>query len=104
LEFAKSLAETLSNIDLYLDNAGSGKSLHDLLARSDIEAVTTALSIPNQAAHVRSALLAGKHMLLKNSIAQNSKDAMEQLQWEKRLFRDQSFLECCREPSLFEQF
>jgi predicted dehydrogenase len=81
LTSAKSLAENISEVDLYSDDSGSGKSLDDLLARPDIQAVTIALPILNQPVYVRKALLAGKHVLSEKPIAENMKDAIELLQW-----------------------
>jgi predicted dehydrogenase len=84
LKSAKSLAETVSNVDLYSDDSGSGKSLDDLLARPDIQAVTIALPILNQPVYVRKALLAGKHVLSEKPIAENMKDAIELLLWYRK--------------------
>jgi predicted dehydrogenase len=84
LKSAKSLAGTASNVDLYSDDAGSGRSLDDLLARSDIQAVTIALPILNQPTYIRKALLAGKYVLSEKPIAENMKDAIELLQWYRK--------------------
>jgi predicted dehydrogenase len=84
LKSAKSLAEDASSVDLYSDDSGAGKSLDDLLGRSDIQAVTIALPIPNQPEYVRKALLAGKHVLSEKPIAENMKDAVELLQWYRK--------------------
>jgi predicted dehydrogenase len=84
LKSAKSLAETASNVDLYSDDAGIGKSLDDLLARSDIQAVTIALPILNQPTYIRKALLASKYVLSEKPIAENMKDAIELLQWYRK--------------------
>jgi predicted dehydrogenase len=78
------LAETLNDVDLYSDDSGSGKSLDDLLARSDIHAVTIALPILNQPAYIRKAVLAGKHVLSEKPIAENLKDATDLLQWYRK--------------------
>lgn len=48
---------------LYSEDSEEGKSLDDLLARSDIKAVTIALPIKNQPEYIKKALLAGKHVL-----------------------------------------
>jgi predicted dehydrogenase len=80
LKSAKSLAGTASNVDLYSDDAGSGSSLDDLLARSDIQAVTIALPILNQPTYICKALLANKYVLSEKPIAENMKDAIELLQ------------------------
>ncbi|KAF4969244.1 hypothetical protein FSARC_3497 [Fusarium sarcochroum] len=55
--------------DLYSGDSGSGKSLDDLLARSDIEAVIIALPIPSQPEHIKAALAAGKHVLAEKPLA-----------------------------------
>jgi predicted dehydrogenase len=52
-----------AKVALYSEDSGEGKSLDDLLARSDIKAVTIALPIKNQPEYIRKALLAGKHVL-----------------------------------------
>ena len=84
LKSAKSLAENISELDLYSDDAGTGKSLDDLLARLDIRAVIVALPILNQPVYVRKALLAGKHVLSEKPIAENMKEALEILQWYRK--------------------
>lgn len=81
LKSAQSLATDTSNVDLYSDDSGSGKSLDDLLARSDIHAVIIALPILNQPDYIRKALKAGKHVLSEKPIAENIKDAKELLKW-----------------------
>ena len=78
------MAENVIEVDLYSDDSGSGKSLDDLLARADIQAVTIALPILNQPVYIRKALLAGKHVLSEKPIAENMKDAIELLQWYRR--------------------
>ncbi|KAM0550801.1 hypothetical protein ACHAPJ_008664 [Fusarium lateritium] len=55
--------------DLYSVDSGSGKSLDDLLARDDIEAVIIALPIPSQPEHIKAALAAGKHVLAEKPVA-----------------------------------
>jgi predicted dehydrogenase len=81
LKSAKTITADSPNVDLYSDDSGSGKSLDDLLARSDIQAVIIALPIKNQPEYVRKALLAGKHVLSEKPIAENVKDAKELLKW-----------------------
>lgn len=80
LKSAQSL-EADSNVDLYSDDSGAGKSLDDLLARSDIKAVVIALPITNQPDYIRKTLLAGKHVLSEKPIAENMKDAVDLLNW-----------------------
>jgi predicted dehydrogenase len=58
-----------SSLELYSDDAGVGKTYHDLLLREDIEAVIIALPIPNQPEHIEAALKAGKHVLAEKPIA-----------------------------------
>jgi predicted dehydrogenase len=80
LKSAQSL-ETDEEVDLYSDDSGPGKSLDDLLARSDIHAVIIAIPIKNQPEYVRKALLAGKHVLSEKPVAENVKDAEELIKW-----------------------
>lgn len=47
LNSAQSLAEGTSNVDLYSEDSGAGKSYDDLLNRSDIGAVIIAYVVPN---------------------------------------------------------
>ncbi len=70
-----------SHVDLYSDDSGSGKSLDDLLARSDIKAVIIALPIKNQAEYIRKVLLAGKHVLSEKPVAENVKEAADLIKW-----------------------
>lgn len=81
LKSAKSITANSATVDLYSDDSGSGKSLADLLARSDIHAVIIALPIKNQPDYVRKALLAGKYVLSEKPIAESVKDAKELLKW-----------------------
>jgi len=83
LKSAQSLATDTAHVDLYSDDSGSGKSLDDLLARSDIHAVIIALPIKNQPEYVRKALLAGKHVLSEKPVAENVKEAKELIKWYK---------------------
>ncbi len=81
LKSAKTLVEGTSDVDLYSDDSEMGRSLDDLLSRSDIQAVIIALPILNQPTYIRKALLARKHVLSEKPIAENVKDAIELLQW-----------------------
>jgi len=83
LKSAKTLEADESKVELYSDDSGSGKSLDDLLARSDIEAVIIALPIKNQPDYIRKALLAGKHVLSEKPVAENVKDAKALIDWYK---------------------
>lgn len=78
---ARTITSDSATVDLYSDDSGAGKSLDDLLARSDIQAVIIALPIRNQPDYVRKALLAGKHVLSEKPIAENVQDAIELLDW-----------------------
>ncbi|KAK5224577.1 hypothetical protein LTR67_000373 [Exophiala xenobiotica] len=78
---AKTLEVDESKVDIYSDESGTGKSLDDLLARSDIGAVIIALPIKNQPEYVRKALLAGKHVLSEKPVAENVQEAVEMIKW-----------------------
>ncbi|KAE8131583.1 hypothetical protein BDV38DRAFT_275805 [Aspergillus pseudotamarii] len=71
LTSAQTLATGVSGIDLYSEDAGSGKSYDDLLSRSDITAVIIALPILAQPEFIRKALTAGKHVLSEKPIAKD---------------------------------
>ena len=77
----KTIAADPATVDLYSDDSGPGKTLDDLLARSDIQAVIIALPIKNQPDYIRKALLAGKHVLSEKPVGENVKDAQELLKW-----------------------
>ncbi len=81
LKSARTLEVDENKVDIYSDDAGAGKSLDDLLARSDIGAVIIALPIKNQPDYIRKALLAGKHVLSEKPVAENVKDAVELIKW-----------------------
>ncbi|PYH76916.1 oxidoreductase family, NAD-binding Rossmann fold protein [Aspergillus uvarum CBS 121591] len=66
-------------LDRYADDAP--ESLEQLLARDDIQAVIIALPITNQAAYVRAALSAGKHVLSEKPIAKDLAEATALLDW-----------------------
>ncbi|KAJ5558570.1 hypothetical protein N7535_008786 [Penicillium sp. DV-2018c] len=83
LKSAQDLASGTSEIDLYSEDSGSGKSYDDILARSDIGAVIIALPILVQPEFIRKALLAGKHVLSEKPIAKDVATAQELLQWYK---------------------
>ncbi|KAL4889487.1 hypothetical protein BDV59DRAFT_116448 [Aspergillus ambiguus] len=78
LQSAQALA---TDIDLYAEDAGAGKSYDDLLARTDITAVVIALPILVQPAFVRKALHAGKHVLSEKPIAKDVDTARELIEW-----------------------
>jgi predicted dehydrogenase len=81
LKSAQSLEADSSKVDLYSEDSGAGKSLDDVLARSDIGAVIIALPIKNQPEYIRKALLAGKHVLSEKPVAENVKEAVELIKW-----------------------
>lgn len=68
-------------IQFYSDDSESGSQLDDLLLRDDIKAVVIALPIKNQAAYVRRALTAGKHVLSEKPVAENLREAAELIDW-----------------------
>lgn len=84
LKSAKTLEADESQVDLYSEDSGTGKSLDDLLRRSDISAVIIALPIPNQPDYIRKVLLAGKHVLSEKPIAASVPIAVELLEWYHR--------------------
>lgn len=69
------MGESAGHVDLYSNDSGSGKTYHDLLLRSDIDAIIVALPIKNQPEYIEAALKAGKHVLSEKPIAENLKDA-----------------------------
>ncbi len=75
LKSAQALSESAGHVDLYSNDSGSGKTYHDLLLRSDIDAIIVALPIKNQPEYIEAALKAGKHVLSEKPIAENLKDA-----------------------------
>lgn len=60
---------------MYAGDAGSGKTYHDLLLRSDVQAVIVALPILNQPEYIEAALAAGKHVLAEKPIAADTATA-----------------------------
>ncbi|KAF4428956.1 Oxidoreductase [Fusarium acutatum] len=82
-EAAISLAkQARDRVDIYFDNPPiSGRSLDDLLARSDIAAVSACATILVQPQLIRKALRAGKHVLSEKPIAQDTETAMGLVQW-----------------------
>ncbi|KAJ5102123.1 hypothetical protein NUU61_004345 [Penicillium alfredii] len=81
LKSAQALAGSTSDVDLYSDDSGAGKSYADLLARSDIGAVIIGLPILVQPEFIRKALQAGKHVLSEKPIAKDVPTAQDLLQW-----------------------
>ena len=81
LKSARSFKADEATVDLYSDDSDAGRSLDDLLARSDIHGVIIALPIKNQPAYIRKALTAGKHVLSEKPIAENVQEAEELLKW-----------------------
>jgi len=83
--FAKASSASAPKIDSYYDNpAGEqGKSLDDLLARSDIAAVVVCLPILTQPEIIKKALSAGKHVLSEKPIAGDVATAEALIEWHK---------------------
>ena len=83
LKSARMVSANLSDADLYSDDQASdtGKSLEHLLSRSDVHAVIIALPILSQHRYIRTALLAGKHVLSEKPIAENVAHASSLLEW-----------------------
>jgi predicted dehydrogenase len=81
LKSAQALNESAGHVDLYSNDSGSGKTYHDLLLRSDINAIIMALPIKNQPEYIEAALKAGKHVLSEKPIAENLKDAEHVLRY-----------------------
>ncbi|KAB5515131.1 hypothetical protein GE09DRAFT_1161052 [Coniochaeta sp. 2T2.1] len=76
-----------SKPDVYYDSPSeSGKSLDELLARKDIEAVVVVLPINNQPEVVKRCIAAGKHVLSEKPVARDVATAKELLAW----YRSQS--------------
>jgi len=65
----KSAQSVGTNVDLYSDDQGVGRTYHDLLLREDIHAVIIALPILAQPEYIEAALAAGKHVLSEKPIA-----------------------------------
>jgi predicted dehydrogenase len=78
---ARTLEVDESQVDIYSDDSGPGKSLDDLLARSDIKAVIIALPIKNQPEYIRKVLLKGKHVLSEKPVTENVKEGAEMIKW-----------------------
>ncbi|KAH8902913.1 NAD(P)-binding protein [Coniochaeta sp. PMI_546] len=79
-------SQAKSSVDKYYDSPSeSGKSLDDLLARSDIEAVIIVLPINNQPEVIKKALSAGKHVLSEKPVAKDVATAKELIGWYRSL-------------------
>lgn len=68
---AKEIPEGAATPDLYANDAGVGKTYHDLLLREDIQAVIIALPILSQPEFIEAALTAGKNVLAEKPIAKD---------------------------------
>jgi len=84
---AQALSENAGiGVDIYhASPVESGKSLDDLLARSDIHAVVVALPILAQPEIIRKALTAGKHVLSEKPIAKDVQIARGLLEFHESL-------------------
>lgn len=79
-------SQAKSSVDKYYDSPSeSGKSLDDLLARGDIEAVIVVLPINNQPEVIKKALAAGKHVLSEKPVARDVATAKELIDWYRSL-------------------
>jgi predicted dehydrogenase len=87
------VAEDASHIsvDLYSDDAESGKGYDDLLKRDDIKGVIIALPILNQPDYIKKALTAGKHVLAEKPIAKDVATGEELLKFSKNLNNGATF-------------
>jgi len=72
-----------SNVELYSDDAGVGRTYHDLLLRSDIHAVIIALPIVSQSEFIEAALAASKHVLSEKPIAKDLASAQHLIKYSK---------------------
>ncbi|KAB5513371.1 hypothetical protein GE09DRAFT_632842 [Coniochaeta sp. 2T2.1] len=73
-------------VDKYFDSPSSpGKSLDDLLARKDIEAVIVVLPINNQPEVIKKAIAAGKHVLSEKPVAKDVATAKDLIAWYRGL-------------------
>lgn len=79
-------SQAKSPVDKYYDSPSeTGKSLDDLLARSDIEAVIIVLPINNQPEVVKKSVAAGKHVLSEKPVARDVATAKELVGWYRSL-------------------
>ncbi|KAH8898920.1 NAD(P)-binding protein [Thozetella sp. PMI_491] len=77
-------SEAKNSVDVYFDSPETpGKSLSDLLARSDIAAVAVCLPINVQPDIVKKAVEAGKHVISEKPVAKDVTTAVETLEWYK---------------------
>ncbi|KIW42674.1 uncharacterized protein PV06_06200 [Exophiala oligosperma] len=75
-------AQSESNADIYYDSpSAAGKSVDDLLKRSDIDAVIICVPILAQPELIRKAMKAGKHVLSEKPIAKDVATAEELIRW-----------------------
>lgn len=81
LKSAQALKTT--DVDLYSDDSGSGKTYHDLLLRDDIHAIVIALPILTQPEYIEAALAAGKHVLSEKPIAADFQKAQKLIAYSK---------------------
>ncbi|KAH6618305.1 oxidoreductase-like protein [Chaetomium sp. MPI-SDFR-AT-0129] len=81
-EALASASRSPSTVAIYFDSpAVPGKSLDDLLQRTDIAAVDVVLPILQQPDVIRKALQAGKHVLSEKPVAGDVKGARELIAW-----------------------
>jgi predicted dehydrogenase len=78
-----------ANVDAYFDDPSTpSKSLDDLLAREDIQAVVVALPILVQPDVIKKALAAGKHVLSEKPIAKDVATAQKLIEWHAKKYSD----------------
>ncbi|KPM43800.1 hypothetical protein AK830_g2748 [Neonectria ditissima] len=90
LKSAKAIADAVPDkVDVY--SADSEQGYEELLKRSDVDAFIISLPIKNQATYIRSALLAGKHVLSEKPVCENVQDAKYMINWYRSEIRGPSW-------------
>ncbi len=85
-EAFKAQSKAGAGVDTYFDSPeAEGKSLDHVLARDDVEAVIVCLPIPAQAAVIKKALAAGKHVFSEKPVAGDVASASALLGWHAAL-------------------
>ncbi|KAL9089413.1 MAG: hypothetical protein Q9165_005734 [Trypethelium subeluteriae] len=101
LSSARSLVSDIPNLDLYSNDAGTGRTYQDLLGRPDVEAVVIALPILMQPEFIKNALKAGKHVLAEKPIAKDVATAAELLEWYRKSINTSKVTFCVAENYRF---
>lgn len=85
LKSAKETSELLpashSQVELYSEDSGAGKTFTDVLARSDIAGVIIALPIQKQPEYIEAALKAGKHVFSEKPVGPDVESAKKLISW-----------------------